>query len=102
MKKRPFSLKDDPKHISGLLRDWLAYERSGKEILSQMMRRSWDELMGPMVARRTGKVFVEDKVLIVEILSPVLRNELLTMRNEIVQRLNEHLGEDSITQVVFR
>lgn len=102
MKKRFLNLNEEPRHISSLLRNWLSQERAGQEILSQMVRRTWDKVMGPMVSRLTGSMTIHETVLTVEILSPVLRTELMGMRTDIVTRLNEELGEETISRLILR
>jgi predicted nucleic acid-binding Zn ribbon protein len=102
MRKRPFSLHEEPRHISGLLRDWLSHEKAGQEILSKMVRRTWEKVMGPMVSRLTGAITMNETVLTIEILSPVLRTELIAMRSDIMMKLNEELGEGAVTRLVLR
>lgn len=102
MKKRFNPLHEEPRHISGLLRDWLSHEKAGQEILTQMVRRTWEKVMGPMVTRLTGNLHFKNSELVVEILSPVLRTELMVMRSDILKRLNEEIGEEAISRLILR
>lgn len=94
--------KHNPKHISGLLSQWLQKDPSGQEILTQMVQRVWTSAMGPMVANRTGRISLKNQVLTVEILSPPLRHELHQMRSEICRLLNDKLGSEAVKEIILK
>lgn len=69
-----------------------------------MQRRlisAWDEVMDDVVVQNTGKVYVSNQTLHVEINNSALRAELLMRRNDIVERLNNHVGVRVVTDVMF-
>lgn len=63
--------------------------------------QAWPEVVGPAVERFTGKVYVKDGVLYVQLTSSVLRHELFLGRQRLAQRLNDHVGAQVITKIVF-
>ncbi len=63
---------------------------------------SWEEIAGKAIARRTTKVFVRDSTLVIYLNSSVVRNELLMIRESLIQRMNELAGEQFITSVELR
>jgi len=77
----------------------LHIERKLKEvsIVSQ-----WEELMGRTVSVRTEKIYIRNRILYIHVTSAVLKNELLMMRQEIVNKLNENAGEKLIESMVIR
>ena len=77
----------------------LKIERKLKEvhIVSQ-----WETLMGKTVAMRTSKIYIRNRVLFLHVTSPVLKNELLMIRSEIIKRLNEQAGAALIDEIVLR
>ncbi len=63
---------------------------------------AWPSIVGPTIARQTGKIYIRGGVFYVQVKSPVLRNELSYMKTRIMEVLNEHAGEKIIKKVVLR
>ncbi|BBE19606.1 Zn-ribbon-containing, possibly RNA-binding protein and truncated derivatives [Aquipluma nitroreducens] len=64
--------------------------------------KSWESVMGKTVSRYTGNLYIQNSTLFVETTSPIVRNELLMMKEEIRVRLNEVVGEELIKAIIFR
>lgn len=64
--------------------------------------KCWEEMMGPAVARRTREIFINKKVLYLKLDSAPLKEELLMGKSLIVQRMNERMGKEVITDVFFK
>lgn len=74
------------------------YKISGKmDELS--IQKEWEELLGPMIAKRTRKIQLKDRILHVQIESSVLRHELLFAKRKIVQDLNARMGQKLIDEL---
>jgi hypothetical protein len=58
--------------------------------------------MGKTVSRYTGNLYIQNSTLFVETTSPIVRNELLMMKEEIRVRLNEVVGQELIKVIIFR
>jgi predicted nucleic acid-binding Zn ribbon protein len=63
---------------------------------------AWEEIVGPRIAREVTRIRVRGNRLIVQISSPVWRQELHLNRQSWCRRLNEELGEELISEIVFR
>lgn len=61
----------------------------------------WPEIMGTAIANRTKQIYIHDKRLFLRIESSVIKNELIMVRQGIIQKLNEHAGREVITEMVF-
>jgi len=61
----------------------------------------WPEIMGTAIANRTKQIYIHDKRLFLRIESSVIKNELIMVRQGIIQKLNEHAGSEVITEMVF-
>jgi hypothetical protein len=66
------------------------------------MVQSWQELLGKTVSRYTRNIYFSKGILYVEISSPVVKNELIMVREEIRSRLNKEAGEEMVTKIVFK
>lgn len=61
----------------------------------------WPEIMGTAIANRTKQIYIHDKKLFLRIESSVIKNELVMVRQGIIQKLNEHAGTVVITDMIF-
>ena len=85
--------------ISDLLNMYLRREGLETPLLQKRAVDAWDTLMGPSIARYTGKKFIKNQTLFVQILNPALRQDLTMMRSRIVKRINEAVGSQVIVDV---
>lgn len=89
----------DVQSISDLLNMYLRREGLETPLLQKRAVDAWDTLMGPSIARYTGKKFIKNQTLFVQILNPALRQDLTMMRSRIVKRINEAVGSQVIVDV---
>ncbi len=61
---------------------------------------AWPQLMGKAIANRTKQLYIRDRKLFVKVESSVIKNELLLMRSQIIGRMNEHVGQVVIEDLV--
>ncbi len=90
-------------------------DKSLKEAIEQMLnvyklkRRydetaliaAWPEMMGTAIANRTKLIYIRDRKLYLRVESSVIKNELLLLRNQIVEKMNERAGVRVIEEVVL-
>ena len=87
--------------IGDLVRQYLRDEGLETPLNQHRLISSWGEVMGNGILTYTGELFIKNQTLWVKINSSVLRQELCVGRNQIVRRLNEHVGAQVITDVKF-
>lgn len=63
---------------------------------------SWEETVGKAISSRTKKIYIKDHVLYVSLTSSVVRNELMMLRQGLMEKLNEKAGTEVIKDIVFR
>jgi predicted nucleic acid-binding Zn ribbon protein len=94
--------KSNENPVSELIDLWLRqYGLSGKYKEFRMLQ-SWNQLMGPMIAKHTKDVRIYQQVLYVELDSASIRSELSYSKSRIIENLNAEAGENLIKEVVFR
>lgn len=90
-------------------------DKSLKEAIEQMLRvykikrkfdetaliAAWPELMGKAVANRTSQLYIRERKLFIRLESSVLKNELLMIRSQILDKLNERAGSKVLDEIVF-
>jgi predicted nucleic acid-binding Zn ribbon protein len=62
---------------------------------------SWPQLVGKSVANRTKELFIHDKKLFLRIESSVIKNELVLMRKQIIDKINEDAKTELIEDIIF-
>ncbi len=90
-------------------------DKSMKEAIEQMLQvykikkrfdetsllNAWPEMMGKAVANRTTQLYIRDRKLYVRLDSSVLRNELVMIRSQILERMNDRAGSVVLDEVIF-
>ena len=87
--------------IGDILRQYLRQEGLETPLNETRMVAAWAEVMGHVVARYTGDVFVKNQTLYVRLKSPAHKANLLMNREAIVRKLNGHVGAQVIQNIVF-
>jgi predicted nucleic acid-binding Zn ribbon protein len=90
-------------------------DKSLKEAIEQMLQvykikrrfdetgviASWPDLVGKSVANRTKELFIHDKKLFLRIESSVIKNQLVLMRQQIINKINEDAKTILIEDIVY-
>ena len=94
--------KSHTQKISEVIEEYL--KSSGLTIKLKKARiiNHWGELMGKAIANRTTSIYIKNKTLFVSLNSSVAKNELMMMRQQIIDALNEHAGEIIIEKIVIK
>jgi len=92
-----------------------ANDKSIKEALEQMLKvykikrrfdetavvAHWPQIVGKAVANRTKELYISNKKMFIRIESSVIKNELLLMRTQIIQKINEEAGDVLVEEIIF-
>lgn len=94
--------KSNTQKLSDVLKSYV-HENNLERKLSELdLIKSWEAVMGKTITRYTRNLYIRNDTLFVETTSPVVRNELLMMKEEIRSRLNEVVGIEIVKTIVFR
>ncbi len=94
--------KSNTQSISSVLKSYIQENHLERKLNELDLIKSWESVMGKTVSRYTGNLYIQNSTLFVETTSPIVRNELLMMKEEIRVRLNEVVGEELIKAIIFR
>ena len=94
--------KSNTQSISSVLKSYVQENNLERKMNELDLIKSWETVMGKTVSRYTGNLYIQNSTLFVETTSPIVRNELLMMKEEIRVRLNEVVGEELIKTIIFR
>ena len=87
--------------IGSLIKEYLKESNIESKLNEVEVKRLWEELLGPSVTRLTKRIYVKSSVLHVIINSSVLKQELFMNRTDIIEKINDKLGMQFITKIIF-
>ena len=88
--------------IKDVLREYVDSMQMRRKLKESRIEKQWEEMLGKNAASFTRKVLIKNGVLYVYLNSSVLRNEILMMRETIINRINEEAGEEIVTKIVLK
>lgn len=88
--------------IGQIVDNFLQHEHLDTQLDELRASALWPQVVGHGINRYTASRHVAGGVMTVHITSAPLRNELMLMRSNIIQRINEALGRDVIHEIVFK
>ena len=94
--------KSNTEKLSDVIRSYVKDNKLEHKLAEVDIVSSWEELMGKTVASYTEELRIQNGTLFVKTTSPILRNELMMMKEEIRKRLNQKAGNNIIRQIIFR
>ena len=90
-----YSMGDAMKHF-------LNRSRIKGSIQALQIEDVWEQIMGKTIAKYTDKIQIYGTTLYITTTVAPLKQELLYQKEQIIQRVNERLGESSIKEVVIK
>jgi hypothetical protein len=94
--------KSNENSVSELIEIFMNQYGLGKKYGEFKLLQSWSQMMGPMIANKTIDLKIVNDILIVQLSSAPLKNELSFAKTKIVERLNEAAGKTIIQDIVFQ
>ena len=95
--------KDPNQNTVGELIKAFYEERKGSDYLDeQKIVKGWSSVVGPFIAQFTRDLYIKDSVLYVKLTSDSLRNELSFSKTVLRKNLNDIVGRELLTDIVFR
>jgi predicted nucleic acid-binding Zn ribbon protein len=93
--------KTNDKSIKEALEQLLQVYKLQRKFDETSLIAAWPELMGPAIANRTKEIYIRDKKLFLRVESSVIKNELVMMRSQIMEKMNEKAGGTVIEEIVL-
>jgi predicted nucleic acid-binding Zn ribbon protein len=94
--------RKEVKKIDSLLQQFVKANRLEKGLAEYRLMKSWKDLLGITVAKKTKSLRIQNRKLFVTLHSSVVRNELSLIKESLIPKLNEAAGMDVIDDVVLR
>jgi len=94
--------KTNTQSLKDVLKSYVQENNLDRKLNEIDLLKSWEVVREKTVRRYTRNLKIQKSTLFVETTSPIVRNELLMMKEEIRVRLNEVVGKEIIKAIVFR
>jgi predicted nucleic acid-binding Zn ribbon protein len=94
--------KSNTQPIENVIREFLKEMHIDQKLKEVGIVSQWEKLMGKTVAVRTSQIYIRNHILYIHVTSSVLKNELLMMRQAIIEKINEEAGEKIVEQIVIK
>ncbi len=93
--------KRDVQSVKDLILQTMREQGLETPLNQKRLVEAWPEVAGPVIARYTLNTYIYNQTLFVRLSNPALRSDLSMMRQELVKKLNDYVGEQVITDVRF-
>lgn len=94
--------RSNTQSLSEVIREFVKGSSIEQKLKETDVVQSWEELLGKTVAGYTRNISLKNRILVVEITSSIVKNELFMMREEIREKLNERAGEELVKTVIIK
>ncbi|MDP5107215.1 MAG: DUF721 domain-containing protein [Polaribacter sp.] len=93
--------ENDSFSIQDLMQNFIKENNLSKGMHKIKVVETWNTMMGSGVATHTTSVKLQNKTLIIQLNSSVLREELSYGKDKIIKMMNEELGDDVISKLML-
>lgn len=100
--ERLYMKYNNTESVTDLLNSYLRQEGLESPLYEYRLMASWPVVVGDVINRYTKNLIIRNQVLFVELKSPVVRQELMMQREELIRKLNKETGATVITDIKFR
>ena len=94
--------RTEAKNVGQIINDLLQKEHLDVALDEHRASALWPQIVGDGINRYTISRSVTGGVMTVRLSSASLANELMLIRASIIQRINEALGRDIISEIIFK
>ena len=91
-----------PESLAQIIDQYLRQENLDTQLDQYHACAIWPQIVGPGINRYTVSRDVRNGVMTIRISSAPLRNELNLNRERLIKRINEALGHEVITEIIFK
>ncbi len=88
--------------LQDAIQQFLQKSRLKNGIQAVRIEEVWEQLMGKTIAKYTDKIQIINHTLFITTSVAPLKNELLYQKENIIQKVNEAMGEKTISEVVIK
>lgn len=92
---------EDEKKLKDLVKSLFKSYKLGDKFDEVGVVNSWEQIVGGMIAQKTEKLYIRDKVLYLTLKSAPLKNELRYHKLVLIEKVNNFAGREMIKDINF-
>lgn len=93
------SRKANEQPLSEVVKDLLKAYGMEEQMNEMEIMKGWDIVMGKFVAKHTTDMWFKNKVLYIKLDSSVIKNELQLAKTQVIEKINDYVGKNIITDL---
>jgi predicted nucleic acid-binding Zn ribbon protein len=93
--------ENDSFSIEDLMKGFIKENNLSKGMQKIKVEETWHKMMGPGVATHTASVKLQNKTLVIQLTSSVLREELSYGKDKIIKMINEEMGDEVVSKLML-
>lgn len=94
--------RGDVQQVGEAIREMLrAYQLESKFDETAVVA-SWPDMVGPAIAKRTQKVYIQHKILFVELKSSAMKNDFMLHKKRILELFQGKFGAEVLTDIIVK
>ena len=66
------------------------------------LKQAWPQIAGPMIAKYTSEIALRKGKLILKVTSAPLRHQLHLMKLDLIEKINDEMGGEIVTEVTIK
>lgn len=86
--------------LAELMKIFSASPKIKPKLYQKKIESAWLEVAGPWISKETHSIRLQEHTLIIRVNSAALRQELHFSKEKILERVNDQIGEEYVTDVV--
>lgn len=94
--------RNNAEQIGDVIRKFFRINGLESPLNEYRLVQAWKDVVGPVISKYTGNLYIKNQILYVHLTSSVLRQELMMGRDILVRNLNEKVGAQVIVNIIFR
>ncbi len=88
--------------IREVIQQYLNEMHIDRKLREVALVKGWEEVVGKIIASKTERIYIRNEKLYVHIRSSVVKHELIMIREELLEALNQRAGEELVKEIVFK
>ncbi len=92
---------DSTKSMQELMEEFSKQKNIKRPLQEAKVVNLWRPLMGELINKYTENIYVKNNTLFIKVSQASLKNELLYLQDQIIEKINKEIGDEAIKKVVL-
>jgi predicted nucleic acid-binding Zn ribbon protein len=92
----------EPKNINEAIQQTLLSLGLAERLSQYEVVNSWGEIVGDSIARVTKTEGIKDRVLVVRVMHPAWRQELVFLKADLIEKINRTIKKEIVKDIIFK